>query len=154
MGPGQNYIFGFNFRSSELLLICHFFISLAERIDNYSISQQVLEGSLKYLDQNLILAYELGTEPDLYALYNGKRAPDWTVLNFNTQMEDWYHGLQSSTKRSLAFQFGALVGPLYAFGDFTPVQLIKAKAPQTAGGVNIPKTSAPVRINLTKSPPR
>ncbi|KAJ8116872.1 hypothetical protein OPT61_g1806 [Boeremia exigua] len=123
----QEYIFGLNFGA-----------------DNVTIPRTALAGALSNFNQSRIHSYELGNEVNLYGAFVPYRPKTWTVLNYASEIMDWYsqfttlieaHAEQYRAKYRAGFQFGSFVGPPYGFPDFNHVQMSTMHVPQRIGGV-------------------
>ncbi|PSK34591.1 hypothetical protein B9Z65_8917 [Elsinoe australis] len=118
----QDFIFGLNFGTK-----------------NKTESQVALAGSVKYMDQARIYAYELGNEINYYSL--GYRSRNWTYVNYAQEQLEWLTNL-SETDPSASYQFGNIVGPPKDNPDFTFQRLASIDVPMNIPGVKILATHA------------
>ncbi|KAH7371264.1 glycoside hydrolase superfamily [Pyrenochaeta sp. MPI-SDFR-AT-0127] len=133
-------IFGLNFRNNT-----------------YSIAQAEVDGALKYLDQSVVMAYELGNEVNLYGPF---RPSGYNAKAYASQMRDWLPRLRERSTSHVRFQFPSFAGPPQDFNsDLTIAELVKLGVPQSIPGIeyysvhgypyNICSAADAARVNLT-----
>ncbi|KAI9170626.1 Beta-glucuronidase [Paramyrothecium foliicola] len=107
---GSPLIFGLNYRN-----------------DSYELAQAEVDSALKYLDQSLVMAYELGNEVNLYGPY---RPPGFDVHDYSEDMREWIPRLDSRSPLDLKFQFPSFAGPELFNPGMTIANLVSLGVPQ------------------------
>lgn len=80
------------------------------------------------MDQSLVMAYELGNEPNLYGSH---REPNYNVHNYAEDMQDWLPRLRSRSQDDMKFQFPSFAGPELFKPDMTIANLVNLGVPQS-----------------------
>ncbi|KJK61048.1 hypothetical protein P875_00042697 [Aspergillus parasiticus SU-1] len=108
-------IFGLNFRNNS-----------------YSLAQAEIDGAFKYIDQSLVIAYELGNEVNLYGDF---RPPDYDVHDYARQMRQWIPRLRARSSAASSFQFPSFAGPELFKPDMSISELVRLGVPQSIPGI-------------------
>lgn len=93
-----------------------------------------MNAALQYMDQSLIMAYELGNEVNLYG--SEFRSADYDVDAYADQMEEWLPNLQSLSSEEVQFQFPSFAGPPDQFREDMRISvLVDMGVPQSIDGI-------------------
>lgn len=93
-----------------------------------------IEASFKYMNQSLVMAYELGNEPNFYA--PTFRPAGWNASDYGNEMESWIPSLRNTSTEDSKWMFGAFAGPPNLFEDgLTIANLVEFGVPQKIPGV-------------------
>ncbi|KAM5363816.1 hypothetical protein ACJZ2D_011850 [Fusarium nematophilum] len=112
---GSPIIFGLNYRN-----------------DSYTLAEKEIDGAFKYLDQDLVMAYELGNEVNLYGPY---RPANYDVHAYARDMRDWIPRLRARSPFDSKFQFPSFAGPELFREDMTIANLVRLGVPQSIPGI-------------------
>ena len=94
-----------------------------------------IEASFKYMNQSLVMAYELGNEPNFYA--PAFRPAGWNASDYGYEMESWIPSLRNTSTDDSKWMFGAFAGPPNLFEDGLAIaNLVELGVPQKIPGVN------------------
>lgn len=88
---------------------------IAVRPDSYTNAQNEIDAAFAFMNQSLIMAYELGNEPNLYPPIF--RPADWNASDYGREMESWIPCLRNRSSAQTAFTFDAFAGPPDFFED-------------------------------------
>ncbi|PIG85404.1 hypothetical protein AARAC_002843 [Aspergillus arachidicola] len=108
-------IFGLNFRNNS-----------------YSLAQAEIDGAFKYIDQSLVMAYELGNEVNLYGDF---RPADYDVHDYARQMREWIPRLRARSSAASSFQCPSFAGPELFKPDMSISELVRLGVPQSIPGI-------------------
>ncbi|OGM39579.1 hypothetical protein ABOM_011758 [Aspergillus bombycis] len=112
---GTPIIFGLNFRNNS-----------------YSLAQAEIDSAFRYIDQSLVMAYELGNEVNLYGDF---RPPDYDVNDYASQMREWIPRLRARSSATSSFQFPSFAGPELFKPDMSISELVRLNVPQSIPGI-------------------
>ncbi|KAG8158323.1 hypothetical protein KVR01_012084 [Diaporthe batatas] len=112
---GSPIIFGLNYRN-----------------DSLELAEAEIGAAFEYLDQSLVMAYELGNEPNLYGDY---RPPTYGVNEYAADMRQWIPSLRALSPPGVhpRFQFPSFAGPQLFKPDMTIANLVGLGVPQSIG---------------------
>lgn len=96
------------------------------------LAQAEIGAAFKYLDQSLVMAYELGNEPNLYGDY---RPPTYDVNIYADDMREWIPSLRALSPPGVEpkFQFPSFAGPQLFKPGMTIANLVEIGVPQSVG---------------------
>lgn len=98
--------------------------------DTYKTAQDEVVATEKYLDSSILLAYELGNEPNFYPPVF--RPEGWSAEDYGEEMEDWIPRIQNYTGTDIDWMFGAFAGPPNLFNDgLTVANIVDLGVPQS-----------------------
>lgn len=107
--------------------------SLCPLVDSYAIAQGEIDGAFRYMDQSLVMAYELGNEVNLYGNY---RPSNYDVNAYASQMRDWIPRLRARSSTNSRWQFPSFAGPSQWFrSDMNVARLVSMGVPQSITGI-------------------
>ncbi|GAB7331892.1 hypothetical protein MBLNU13_g03824t2 [Cladosporium sp. NU13] len=87
-----------------------------------------IEASFRYMDQSLVTVYELGNEPNFYALTFLPAA--WSASDCGNEMESWIPSLRNTLTKDSKWMFGAFAGPPNLFENgLTIANLVELGVP-------------------------
>ena len=126
--------FGLNFRNSmyAFFLFMWFADNSHYPTDSYSLAQAEIDGAFKYIDQSLVMAYELGNEVNLYGDF---RPADYDVNDYACQMREWIPRLRARSSATSSFQFPSFAGPELFKPDMSISELVRLDVPQSIPGI-------------------
>lgn len=86
------------------------------------------------MDQSLVMAYELGNEPNYYSPVF--RPTDWNASDYGSEMDSWIPRLQKRSATDSEWMFGAFAGPPNLFDDALNIaNMVGLNIPQSISGV-------------------
>jgi len=101
--------------------------------DNYNTAQAQVDAALKYMNQSLVMAYELGNEANLYGSFRPK---NYNAVAYANQMGNWVVRLKARSSRDMRFQFPSFAGPPQHFkSDMTIANLARLDLSKMIPGI-------------------